>query len=284
MKHLLSKNKVYEFFNPYLDGTVSAGTPNTNPGVFAPNDIIAPSGLNHMQDIDMLDKPAWLDTDDTTVWKHGDAQSIGTFFINGEPISSWGAMRGGSLTGSFKKHMLQNWYNITNNVLGMFPNGLKAQIQDSEEFYQIEELKIIQMIPNSNGIGFHMNIQFRLTHQEDEIDTIIFARIENIGPNMQHKFICQELDGLSKKQYIAIIGKIWVAINNFFEVPCGIYTCKNKEVITYSELGQIKVIEQNNIIEVLFVDDNKIKFSFNNTIYYIKGPSYYWFNWYFQKN
>jgi hypothetical protein len=275
-KYLASKEKVNEFFNPVLDGSYISG-PNGQISQFT--GVQAPDYTSQFTNCsDMIDKPFWLDNDDETIVMNGDITSIGTYFINGLPLSSWSAQRGGSYTGAYKKVLTQNWYYVNALAKHLFPNGIKAYLdKDKEKNYEIEDLSIIRMTPTNVGIGFHIYIKFSLNENE------IWGKFENVGIDLKPKFICEEIQTLSVEDKIKITGKIWNIILGWFKVQPGIYQCLMKDVLVFTELGQLKNITEGSIIEVIHSDEDKIKINFEQNTYIIKKPTYYWFNWYFEK-
>lgn len=268
MKYLCNRNQVFEFFNPVLDGSTISGPAN-------------PIQYNDCQS--MIEVPDWLNPDidpeaDRTIIQ-GDVTSIGTFYLNGVPLSSWSAQKGGSFYGYDKKHSLQQWYYVNALAKHLFPDGIQAYISsiNNVEEIEISKVSILKMIPLNIGIGFNMYIKFNIGEVE------IFGKFEKIGIDLKPKFICSEIDKLNIEERIKITGKLWNTILDWFKVKPGIYKCNMKDVMVYTELGQLKNINQNNIIEVIFSDQDKIKFKLENITYIIKKPTYYWFNWYFEK-
>lgn len=289
MKHLKGKDKVYEsWFNPILSGnTINQGSNILPPGSFNINS--SPFGLEpggdgsnvHFNSTnDMTEKPAWLDQDDQTIVRNGDILSIGCFYLNGVPLSSWSANFGSQ--GAYQqKQSMRNWYYLDALTKQLFPDGIKAYLGQDEETveYNISKLVIIRLVPNSNAIGLNAYIKFNLNETE------IWGKFENIGIDPKPKFICGDiiLDQLPIESKIKIEGKIWNIMINWFKAPTGVYQCIAKDVLVYSELGQLKKLSEGNTIEVINSDDNKIKIKYDNTVYFIKKPTYFWFHWYFTK-
>lgn len=268
MKYLSSKDKVFEFFNPVLDGNFMS--PPSNP----PQQRCQ----NEMPEV-----PLWLNSDveenDVTVMQ-GDPSSIGTFFLNGVPLSSWSAQRGGSLVGYNQKQTYQNWYYVQALTKHLFPDGINAYINKTNTTeLKITNVTIVKMIPLNIGIGFNIHVKFNI----NDNDTEIWGKFEKVGIDIKPKFICQEIENFSIEHKIKTIGKLWNIITEWFKIKPGIYKCNMKNVLVFTELGQLKNIEQNNIIEVIFSDDEKIRIKLDNKKYIIKKPTYYWFNWYFEK-
>lgn len=270
MKYLSNKKAILEFFNPILNGNDYLQAPGTSTGELS-NIINDPCS-------DMIEKPMWLDNDEDTAYINGDVTSVGAFFINGVPLSSWSASRGGSMTGYVKQHVMQNWYYINALTKSLFPNGIQAYVnRNIKTEYTISKLSIIKMIPCNTGIGFNIYVKFNIGDSE------IYGKFEKVGTDLKPNFICEEISELPIENRIKITGKIWNTILNWFKIKSGIYKCISKDVLVFSELGQLKHIKENEIIEVISSNDEIIKIQYNELSYIIKKPIYYWFNWYFIK-
>lgn len=286
-KYLKSKEKVVEAWNPILTGGTIQGGSNLilPPGSFNPTSNYSEPGnyTNNAQQPcnDMIDKPAWLDNDDPTLVRNGDILSIGTYYINGVPLSAWGTNFGGA-AGYGQKQIMMNWYYIDALTKQLFPDGIKAYINKDDDIdYNITKLSILRIVPNSNAIGLNIYIRFELQINGEPNE--IWGKFDNVGLDMKPKFMCQELQTLDLETTIKITGKLWNIISNWFKAKTGIYKCLAKEVLVYSELGQLKKLSEGNVIEVLSSDETKIKVKYDNTVYFIKRPTYYWFNWNFKK-
>lgn len=285
LKYLLDRDKVYEsWLNPILNGGTNQGSNIQAPGTFNPvGPYQSPADFTSVQQqpcADMIEKPFWLNNDDESLVMNGDTLSIGSYFLNGVPLSSWSANFGSGAAFSAKQTM-QNWYYLDALTQHLFPDGIKAYINKREVLeYNITDLTIIKMVPHSNAIGLNLYIKFTLNEEE------IWGKFENIGTAMNLKpvFICEEILRFNQETQIKVIGKLWNMLANWFKIKSGIYKCVIKELLVYSELGQLKKLSDGNIIEVLNSDDTKIKIKYDNTTYFIKKPTYYWFNWYFVKN
>ena len=277
-KKLLNKDKVYEsWLNPILNGDTNNILP---PGSFNPysNENESP-GITLDNCVDMIEKPNWLlsDTEDASIVKHGDVLSIGSYFINGVPLSAWSSNFGSSLAFN-KKRMMMNWQYIDALSAQLFPNGIAAYINKTNDIeININKLTILKLIPHSNAIGLNIYIKFMLN------DIEIFGKFENVGIDITPKFICEEIKDFNKENTIKITGRLWNILLNWFKIKPGIYTCIAKDILIYNELGQLKKISSGNIIEVISSSEDKIKIRFNDINYIIKKPIYYWFNWYFKK-
>jgi len=287
-KYLKSRDKVFEsWFNPILSGNTNQGSNILPPGSYNPTSTpfgqepggIGMGSVNFHCTNDMIEKPAWLDNDEDTVVRNGDILSIGSFFLNGVPLSSWSA-NFGSQVGFHQSQTMRNWVYLDTLTKQLFPDGIKAYLsQEDSVDYSITKLTIIRLVPNANAIGLNAYIKFNLNEIE------IWGKFENIGIDIKPKFICGDItmDQLPIESKIKIEGKLWNTMTNWFKAKTGVYKCIAKDVLVYSELGQLKRLSEGNAIEVLNSDDNKIKIKFDNTVYFIKKPTYFWFNWYFEK-
>jgi hypothetical protein len=285
-KYLKNKDKVLEsWFNPVLSGGTNQGSNILPPGSFASGSpfAIEPGGNGQVTQppcSDWIEKPAWLDNNDDSLVRNGDTLSIGAFYLNGVPLTSWSANFGGQ-GGYQQRQTMKNFHYLDTLTKQLFPSGIKAFLgQDDTENLKISNLYIIRLVPHSNAIGLNAYIRFNLN------DTEIWAKFENIGVDAKPKFVCGDInmEQLSIETRIKTIGKLWNTISQWFQAKTGIYKCLAKEVLIYSELGQLKRITEGNVIEVLHADENKIKIKYDDTTYFVKRPTYYWFNWYFQKH
>lgn len=281
MKYLLSKDKVFEnWFNPVLDGSTLSG-PMSNITNFD-NPFTNPQNQISYNDCnDMIDKPAWLDPDAEPSGGRGDSLSIGAYYINGVPLSSWSSRVGGSAVATYRHNMMQNFYYTDALLKRLFPNGIQVtNKKDRLPEYKINSLKIVKMNPVHGGIAFDIFIRFKLDQFDDNE---IWGKFENVGLDTIPQLQCAEINNLNKEEKIKIKGKLWNTISKWFKVKSGIYKVISDKVIVYTEFGQIKMLESGNIIEVIYADEDKIKIRFNEQIYIIKKPTYYWFNWYIEK-
>lgn len=286
-KYLKNRERVVEsWFNPVLTGATTQGANILPPGSFNPSSPFGqePGGLPQLQQQpcgDMIEKPAWLDNNDDNLVRNGDILSIGAFYLNGVPLSSWSA-NFGSQASMQQRQTLKNFHYLDTLTQHLFPNGVKAFINNKiEEEIVVSNLHIIRLVPHSNAIGLNAYVRFNIS---EEIE--IWGKFENIGIDAKPKFVCGDInmEELSVENRIRVIGKVWNTMADWFKAKTGIYKCIAKDVLIYSELGQLKRISEGNVIEVLSADENKIKIRYEDTTYYIKNPTYYWFNWYFQKH
>lgn len=273
LKNLKSKEKVYEnSLNPYLDGSTVTGNTFTAPSM-------------NIEDIcfdDMIEKPAWLDqdfVDGDKTYRYSDVLSIGAYYMNGMPLTSWSGQYGGTNHIAHKRQIMQNHYYLDALAKKLFPNGVSAYLKDNEKLeLKISNLKILKMVPCSIGIGFNIHITFNLDDTEN-----IWGKFENVGVDVKPKFICEEISNLNIENKIRVTGKIWNTILKWFKPQTGIYTMVAKQIYVYTELGQLKQLKEFDVIDVLHSDENRIKIIHDGTVYLIKHPIYYWFNWYFLK-
>lgn len=278
MNYLKSRDKVYEnWLNPILNGAC------TN-NVLPPGSVSQDLGTNSPASLsmkapceDMIEKPFWLDNEDPKLVRNGDVLSIGRYYINGVPLTQWSAI-GGSYVAYQQQQNLNNWYYTDAVMKKMFPNGIKAYLnKDDHTEYKITELVILKMNPINTGIGLNIYLKFKLDENE------IWAKIENVGVSIKPKVVCEEIEKLKIEDQIKITGKLYNIVFNWFKAKTGIYKCVAKEVLVYTEVGQLFKITEGSVIEVIHSDESRIKIKHNNTNYIIKKPTYFWFNWYFEK-
>lgn len=277
MKYLLSKDKVCEnWLNPFLTGATNQniqypGSTQTNPGYDNPTSA--------KQYSDPIDIPAWLNPDETeeVIKMKGDILSLGRYYINGVPLTQWSAI-GGSQVSSFRNQQMNNWYYMDALMKKTFPNGIKATLNKDEiKQYKISEVVIQKMKPTTTGIGLNLYVKFRFNENE------LWGKYENIGITSQPKFLCEQIDKLDTEDQIKVTGKLKNIIFEWFKAKTGIYKCLAKEVLVINSNGQYDKILEGSVVEVLHSDQETIKIKTNNTIYNLKKPNYYWFNWYFEK-
>jgi uncharacterized protein YneR len=177
-----------------------------------------------------------------------------------------------------QKQTMANWYYIDALTKHMFPNGIKAYLdRDQVTEYVLSKLTILRMAPNSNAIGLNVYVKFNLNEEE------IWGKFENIGIDPRPKFISSELLTLPIETQIKVSGKVWNIMLDWFKVRTGVYKCVAKELLVFSELGQLKRLSEGNVVEIISSDENKVKLKFDDVTYFIKKPTYYWTNWYFEK-
>lgn len=273
-KNIKTKSEVLESWTPVLSGDYLS-----SPGASCNNPFQAPTDINYTDCVDMYDKPSWLDPDVENTGVGGDVLSIGTYYINGVPLSTWSTRLGGSAVSAYRHATMQNWYTTQNIFQKYFPDGLGITSNIEFETLEIKKLNIIKMIPTNGGINFNIFIKFKINDIEEEI----FGKFNNVGTQNIPDFQCAEISKFSHENKIKIKGRLWNIIKNWFKVKPGIYSVLSDEVLVYTQTGQLTKLYINNKVEVTASDDNRINITYNNIQYIIKKPTYYWFNWQFQK-
>lgn len=280
-KNIKSKEQVLESWTPVLSGDYvsSPGSNSCEPNFIPPDQ--RDDGC-----ADMIDPPAWLDPDNDHVFRGGDRLSIGTFYINGAPLSNWSTRLGGSGVAAYRHSMMQNWFTTQTLFKRFFPNGLKLNNEHDFEELKISKLKVIKMNPTNGGIYFDLFISFKILtddNEKDDDNQEIFGKFINLGSKSTPDFQCKEISKLNKETKIKIKGKLWNLIKDWFKAKPGIYNTIANEVLVYNEFGQLIRLHIDNKVEVLSATDDTIRLTYDNNIYIIKKPTYYWFNWYFEK-
>lgn len=271
-KQLLTKEQVYlkESWNPVLDGSTIEG-----PGGFQQNpnkQLVQPTkSIKPYCSDDNLERPNEKDL----IRVNRDRLSIGSIFINGQPISTWSS-NFGSKVGALNRTMSNNYAYVQGLQNQLFPNGIGAFLNREEEItYTLSKLSILRMESRSNGTGLTMYIKFTLNNIE------MWGKFNKIGIQTYPEFICQDADVLHPETRIKLEGRIWNYILNWMKIKPGIYKCISDDILIYSELGQIKRLDKDNVIEVIKSDEDRIKIRFQDIMYIIKKPQYWWFNWHF---
>ena len=280
-KHLLNKKQVLETLNPVL-GPNDYIKPSTVSGSCNNNELPPEFVQNMDQCTDMYDKPAWLREEDDVIMRDGDRLSIGAYYINGHPITSWGARVGGTSTQAYRHNQMQNFYTTQQIKQKLFPDGIQAYLNNTNKNFEeidITKLKIINMQPGTSGIGLDITVVFTINDLENDY----WGKFINYGIDLKPKFNCQEIETYKHEIKIKIEGKIKNKINEFFKPKQGIYQLQSAETIVYTEYGQIKKLKEGDVVEVYYVDDDKIKIQCDYNKYIIKKPTYFWFNWHFKK-
>jgi len=270
LKNLKTKDQIFEnSFNPYLDGSTINGSTFIPPAYNTDNLCMS----------NMIEKPLWLDSDEEPMIFNGDILSIGTYYMNGLPLSTWSAQHGGGPNPAMhKKQIMQNFYYVNTLAKRLFPDGIGAFLKKQKEItYDVTNLKIMKMIPCSIGIGLNIHVRFKLNDEE------LWGKFENVGVDLKPSFVCEEIKDVDIENKIRITGKIWNTLLDWFKVKTGIYQMQAKSIFVFTELGQLKQLNEGDAIEVLHSDENRIKIKHKEIIYLIKKPIYYWFNWYFIK-
>lgn len=277
MKYLLDKDKVFEnWLNPFLTGATnqniqSPGTFQVVPGLENPTITEIPG--------EMIEVPYWLDpnNDEEIVKMGGDRLSLGRYYINGVPLTQWSAIGGSQVVGH-RSQQINNWYYMDALMKKTFPNGILASLNKEEiKEYKISEVVIQKMRPTTTGVGLNLYVKFKFNENE------LWGKYENIGITSQPKFLCEQIDKLKIEDQIKVQGKLTNIIFEWFKAKTGVYKCLAKQVQVLNNKGQFDSILEGAVVEVLHSDKEQIKIKTNDTIYYIKKPNYYWFNWYFEK-
>lgn len=264
MKYLLTKDKLFEnWLNPVLSGATTS-------------DIVLPSTPSIMTRMDDIETPLWMDTSDPSLHRHSDVTSIGAYFINGQPLTQWGAAFGSTVAYQMK-NVMQNWYDLDVIYKHVFPNGTSAYInKDKIAGHEMTEITILKMAPAHTGIGLNIYVKFKLDGEDE-----IWGKFTKVGIDPKPAFISQDMEQFDLESKIIVGGKLFQRIMDWMDPKPGVYRCLAKEVLVYTEFGQIQRLTTGNIVEVISSNDGKIKIRFADIIYIIKKPTYYWFNYYF---
>jgi hypothetical protein len=273
---LLTKNQLLENFgNPILDPNIYNGglhAINFDPcnNNIAPNPAGATSVPPPRCSTDIIDNPpAFLDPN--IVYKPGEKLTLGATIINGIPLTAWGTMFAGS-TQWTQQNIMGNYQWLDAVIQSYFPNGLGVPSQEVEELV-LSDVFILKMAPSDSGIGLYVDVEFKLNG-----NSLIGRFIK--WPSV---FICDPLNNLNKEEYIKVIGQLKNGLLKWFQVKSGIYVFKGKELIVWTELGQVHRLHDGDVIEVIQSTEDKIMFMHKDIKYAIKKPTYYWFNWMFEK-
>lgn len=273
---LLTRDQLLENFgNPVLDPSIYAG------GLHAINfdpcsNNIVPNGPGDTTvpqpncSGDIIDNPpAFLDPD--VVYKPGQKLTLGATIINGIPLTPWGTLFSG--TNQFQqKTTTGNYQWLDATIKAYYPNGLGVPSREIEELI-LSDVFILKMAANDSGIGLYVDVEFKLN------GVSLIGRFIK-WPSI---FICEPLNNLKKEDYIRVIGQLKNGLLKWFQVKSGIYTFKGKELIVWTELGQVHRLHEGDVIEVIQSTEDKIMFTHKDIKYAVKKPTYYWFNWMFDK-
>lgn len=282
MKKLLDRDKIFEWLNPVLDaGTFGQGFNPACSNIQEPasSSLTQVSGLECA--FDLIDNPpAWLDPDSENYGASGNKEAIGAMFINGVPVSQWSGLYAGSQYQYNKTNIMSNWYEMTTFLHSIVKDYTDKIGYDKDEEVILTDITIIKIAPSNSGNSINMYIKFKYNDLE------LFGKWVNWGleNTLGYQFICQPLkDNIHEELWIKITGKLKKIISEFLKPKAGIYKMITKELVIYSELGQISRLHKNDIIEVIWSDNNKIKFNYKDKKWQINTPVYWWFNWYFDK-
>lgn len=275
---LLTKDQVVENFgNPILDPyTYGGGLHQIN---YDPcNNSIVPNtrpqdGSNVAQPVcntDIIDNPpAFLDPN--IVYKPGEKLTLGATIINGVPLTPWGTLFSGT-TQWHQKNVIGNYQWLDSTMKSLYPNGIALPSREIQEI-ELSDIFILKMAPTDSGVGIFVDIEFKLNGQN------LIGRFIK-WPNV---FICEPLNNLQKEDYIRVLGKLKNGLIKWFKPASGVYNFVGRELVVWTELGQIHRLHAGDSIEVIQSTDDKITFMHKDVKYMIKKPTYYWFNWLFKK-
>lgn len=275
-KHLLSKQQVLEFFNPVLDGSTLQN------GQIVPFSNALPSiNINdcnpYMEEIPNNLSDDFEECDNNFLkGAGGPTTTIAAFYINGKPLTAWSAQQGGPLTGYVQHNTMLQWQYLQQYGKQLLRNRTHNNITLEE--INIKDLIILKMLPMSGGIGLNIHVKFKLNNTE------IWGKYHDINATTNiPKFTSEDIKIYDEQTKITIIGRVWKYIESWFKPKSGIYKCMAKEVICFNNVGMFEYIKQNDLIEVLHADTDKITFNYKDNKYNISKPTYFWFNWYFEK-
>lgn len=274
-KKLLDRDKIFEWLNPVL----SAGTTDPTCGIIVPPSQQGPQPQGIDCYNDFLDNPpAWLDPSSDEFQLKFDKEYIGAMFINGVPVTSWGALYGGSQYQAQKTNVMTNWFDMGNYLKTIMDGQTIKPFFDNDEKFELTDITIQRMAPTEAGIGLNIYLEFNFDN------THLFGKFSRWGVDDQqgYQFICQPLkDGLEEELWVKATGRLRKILEGWFKPKAGIYECLAKEIIVYGELGQINRVQQGDKIEVVYTDATRIKFNWRDAKWTIKTPTYWWFNYYF---
>lgn len=281
-KKLLSREMICEWLNPVLSDSTS-----DNP--FCQNqNIMTPNVQNDFSDI-LIEPPMWLNpngcegdniANNTAANYYGPAKEVlGAMFINGMPLSSWGAMYGGNQQ-FWRKNVMNNYFDVLHNIRGKMSDINLYDYIDNDNEIEITNFIVQRMVPSDAGYGVNIYISFDYNGEN------IFAKYSKFGieDSTGYQFLCEPiLNSVSEETFIRVKGKIKNILNDWLCVKSGIYKCLANEVLTYNNFGQILRLKKDDIIEVIKSDTNKIQFNHKDQKLMIKTPTLYWFNYWFEK-
>ena len=289
-KMLLDRKMICEWLNPVLGAGFTGGfgeapypgsgmsQDGNNPFIQAP-DRNAQRDNGICQDL-LDDPPAWLvcnGEDDVII--QGDKEYLGAMYINGVPLSSWGAVFGGN-TQYARKNVMNNWSDVATHMQTLFQDTIsKHTTTDNEESeFKIDDVTIQKIAPVESGLGINIYVKFKFNNEE------IFGKFQRWGIQGRAgcTFICEPLRNLiHPEMWLRSTGKLKSMIEKWMKPAAGVYKCLAREVIIYNEFGSIDRIERDQAIEVTRSENDRITLNIQGQKWYIKTPTYYWFNYYF---
>lgn len=147
------------------------------------------------------------------------------------------------------------------------------------ENQDIQNMKILRII-KSNNINYDVYISFAIA------DVEYWAVIKNIlGSPEVHSEVFKDADLIQTKEWvIKTKGLLVKTIKIWLKPDPGIYRLLNDEIICYSvDTGKMLKMEKGVEIELVRAHDNKIIIKHENETYNLKGDSFIYFNWWFEK-
>lgn len=276
-KKLMTREMICEWLNPVL-------TDMTTSNPFCQNNLLAPSNEEDFSNI-LIEPPTWLNPECDNDPLNGSMNSgsgkeaLGAMFINGMPLSSWGAMYGGNQQ-FWRKNVMNNYFDILHNIRSKMDDINLHDYIDDEVEINITNFIIQRIIPSEAGNGVNIYISFDYNGEN------VFAKFNKFGieDSTGYQFLCEPIfNSVTEETWIKVKGKIKNIISDWMCIKSGIYKCMANEVLTYNQFGQLGKLKKDDIIEVIKSDKNKIQFNYKDQKWIIKTPTYYWFNYYFNK-
>jgi hypothetical protein len=278
-KKLLNRDQIFEWLNPVLNADQFSLNNPTNSG-----DTISPL-MNNSQAFgdkcfDIIDNPpSWMDSKSDDFIMQGNQEHIGAMYINGVPVTQWGAMYGGSSVAYQKANLMSNWFDIQPFIQTFMNNYVHKPFFEQPEELKLTNITIQKIVPSEAGLGINIYMSFKFN------DTELFGKWTKWGifGNLGYQFMCEPLKtSIPEESWIKVVGNIRKIIEGWLMPKSGIYKTLAKEIIIYSQLGQIGRLHKDDIIEVIKSDKEKILFIYKDQKCYIKTPTYWWFNYYFE--
>lgn len=271
------------FGNPILDPSVygQSGNPFYFNSNICGNDVIEPNPGEQKYGScgDIFSEPMMW-SDPNTVWKPGEKLVLGATIMNGLPLTGWGSMFTGTNQWQ-QQNVMSNMQWLDQLVHTIFPRGL-GHSKSETIFQSLGKLSIIEMSPLASGLGQSIIIEFYLIESEEKEVGPFIAKLKK-WPFVIDDFVCQPLEGLQKEDRIKLVGQIKNRIQEWLKPEAGIWVCNCRELIVWNGLGQIKRLHNGDLIEVMQSTEDKIRFRFEGSEWFIKGPTLMWFNWHFKK-
>src|ERR1035437_2428807 len=168
-KHLLDRKLICEWLNPVLDSGFSNGFDGESSfGDRNSSQSIDRNIQNRKEGQDLIDDQPWLnsveDIEDITI--HRDREYLGAMYINGVPLTSWGATYGGN-TSYQRKNVMQNWSDIATHMQSVFQNAVSSHTTDNiESEFKISDISIQRITPVDSGLGVNVYVKFKFNEEE----------------------------------------------------------------------------------------------------------------------